>query len=380
MKKLKIAMVCFLICLSSLLLFACGKTVPVESITLNRSSFEIFIGNETYIELKDYYPENSSTFEIVWTSSNNNVAEVNYRGKVYAKGYGQAVITATVKNTDIKAHCTVVVNDGYVYKLEVNHLNVKKFYNAGEKFDPSGLVVTAFYESGVEKTLNNTEYTIIAPEILTENTTITIQFEKQSYSFPITVTEEKPSKIKAELTSTKTFNIGDNITKEYFNVFLIYTNGKTEKITDFTINQTTLTYGKNTIEISYTEPASQQTFTTSYEIEAKANHIISDITKLQQTINDANEGDSIMIKEGKYNITSSIEIPSSKKIIIFGETQNTIINSYNCPVFTITGDSTEKNITIANLTLSLAQGENIDLISIPDGVKINIKDILFPQK
>lgn len=54
---------------------------------------------------------NAAGKKIVWKSSNKKVATVNKNGKVKARKKGKATITATIKGTNVKATCQVVVKN-----------------------------------------------------------------------------------------------------------------------------------------------------------------------------------------------------------------------------------------------------------------------------
>lgn len=75
--------------------------VQPESVTLlenNSSSFDVLVS-----------PWYSEVGEVVWTSSNPDVATVNQDGEVVAIGVGETTITATLENTDLQAVGTVSV-------------------------------------------------------------------------------------------------------------------------------------------------------------------------------------------------------------------------------------------------------------------------------
>ena len=54
-------------------------------------------------------PENATDKTIVWSSSNENIMEVD-NGKIICKNRGTAIIVATASN-GLKASCIVTIND-----------------------------------------------------------------------------------------------------------------------------------------------------------------------------------------------------------------------------------------------------------------------------
>ena len=88
----------------------CEVTVyePVTSVRLDKNSLDMTI-NDTYKLNATVYPDSATYKDIVWSSSDNNVAEVGSDGTVTAKAYGTAKITVTTKDQNKTAVCTVNV-------------------------------------------------------------------------------------------------------------------------------------------------------------------------------------------------------------------------------------------------------------------------------
>lgn len=82
--------------------------VPVSGISLDTKSAMLKAGK--HLSLKaDVEPEDASNKAIDWKSSDENVATVSKDGKVSAKGYGTATITATTKDGGFSASCEIKV-------------------------------------------------------------------------------------------------------------------------------------------------------------------------------------------------------------------------------------------------------------------------------
>ena len=78
-----------------------------QSITLNKSTLSLLPDNqETLIATT-----NPAGQGILWTSSDASIAEVSPNGAVLAKGFGTAVITASIINSTESAICTVTVSE-----------------------------------------------------------------------------------------------------------------------------------------------------------------------------------------------------------------------------------------------------------------------------
>ena len=83
-------------------------TTGVTGISLDKSAVSISKGRSTTLRAK-ILPENATDKTVTWTSSNNDVATVNSKGKITAKAIGYAVITATTKDGGSTATCKVRV-------------------------------------------------------------------------------------------------------------------------------------------------------------------------------------------------------------------------------------------------------------------------------
>lgn len=83
--------------------------ITVEGITLNAESLEMHIGGSKVLKATLTPP--GATDDLLWTSSNGNVATVSGDGKVSALNAGEAVITVTTHDGTLSAECTVTVMD-----------------------------------------------------------------------------------------------------------------------------------------------------------------------------------------------------------------------------------------------------------------------------
>ena len=88
------------------------EPVPVDSITLNKTSTSISVGNSEKLTAT-VEPYDATNKNVTWTSSDTSVATVAPDGTVTAVKAGTATITATAEGgTDKSATCTVTVTGG----------------------------------------------------------------------------------------------------------------------------------------------------------------------------------------------------------------------------------------------------------------------------
>ncbi|UZW15011.1 Ig-like domain-containing protein [Clostridium pasteurianum] len=82
--------------------------VKVSSISLNRTTDRIVVGNNNYLN-SIIYPYNAVNQNVIWTTSNSKVATVSTGGNVTAVSTGTATITATTEDGSKTAKCIVTV-------------------------------------------------------------------------------------------------------------------------------------------------------------------------------------------------------------------------------------------------------------------------------
>ena len=87
-----------------------------ESITLDKTSLEMYVGDEPVQLTATILPENNTLKSVAWSSSKTSVATVDEEGRVTAVANGTATITATAKDGGgAKATCEVTVIELHEY-------------------------------------------------------------------------------------------------------------------------------------------------------------------------------------------------------------------------------------------------------------------------
>ena len=84
------------------------KGTPVAKVTLNKTSLELYKGDEIKL-VAEVTPDDATDKTLTWSSTRPAVATVDNDGKVTAVAEGEAIITAKSKN-NITASCTVTVS------------------------------------------------------------------------------------------------------------------------------------------------------------------------------------------------------------------------------------------------------------------------------
>ena len=130
-------------------------TVPVESVTLNKTSMELYEG-ETATLHATVSPWNATDQTVTWTSSNPSVASVDQNGKVTALHEGTAAITA--KAGDYTATCTITV------KIPVQSVTLDKTTLELDEGETVTLHATVLPENAADKTVT---WTSSNPSVVT---------------------------------------------------------------------------------------------------------------------------------------------------------------------------------------------------------------------
>ena len=93
------------------------EKVLVDTIQLNTKAKTLYKGKTTVLT-PSVKPANADNKNVTWKSSNPKVATVDAKGKVTAKGHGEAIITATaVDGSKKSASCKITVPYNITYRL-----------------------------------------------------------------------------------------------------------------------------------------------------------------------------------------------------------------------------------------------------------------------
>jgi len=87
------------------------QDISAKSITLNDKTLSLKKG-ESYILMETISPDDVSIRNLTWSSSNDDVLEVNGSGVLYAKADGEAVITVKINGRNLSDSCRVIVGEG----------------------------------------------------------------------------------------------------------------------------------------------------------------------------------------------------------------------------------------------------------------------------
>lgn len=141
------------------------EVVPVESITLDKVEAELLVG-ETLKLNATLNPENATNKNVIWTSSDEEIATVDESGNIVAKAVGTVEIKVTTVDGEFSSICKLEVKEEVNTKPEENLAPVINAndveLNVGDEFDPKKNVTATDNEDGdltssievVENTVN----------------------------------------------------------------------------------------------------------------------------------------------------------------------------------------------------------------------------------
>ena len=185
-------------------------------------------------------------------------------------------ITVTYQEKNVVLNITVnePVPEKTLEKIEITTNPNKMEYEVGEKFDKTGMVVTAIYSDASQEAI--TEYTYDPTGSLTVNDNkIIITYQGKTATVNITVLEVKQAEKtleRIEITSQPnktTYTEGEKFDSTGMIITAIYSDGTREIITNYSCFPVTeLKQNNNEITVSYTYNG--KTVTAKYPIEVKA--------------------------------------------------------------------------------------------------------------
>ena len=197
-------------------------------------------------------------------------------------------INVTVKYNDKTTSVTVHVIE--LARIEVDSDSVKKEYFVGEKFDKTGLTLTAFYsDDKTYETITDTGEFTCTPEQFDKagTQTITVTYKEGSVEkiayFEVTVLKLTGIKVKNQPKKTEYF-VGEEFDPAGLTLTATYddgtTNGTTKEVTEgfiCTPDPFTLA-GEKTVTVEYTDKNQTTTVETTFTVTVKENSVLTGIT------------------------------------------------------------------------------------------------------
>lgn len=178
------------------------RTIPVSSITLDKSEASLTIG-ETLQLTATLIPEEATDKSVTWSSSDEKVATVTAEGLATAVGIGKVVITATTNDgTSLSATCEITVLPVYVTSVTLNYT---EYAIETTKAKTLQLTSTVLPDNATDKSLT---WETSDDTVATVSDTGLVTIWKAGYAL-ITATANDGSGCEAECLITATNDIED---------------------------------------------------------------------------------------------------------------------------------------------------------------------------
>ncbi len=326
-----------------------NEEVPVVKVTgvrLDKTSVELKI-NESLGLKASISPSDANNKEVTWTSSNEDIANVDENGKVTAIGQGKATITVTTKDGNFKAICEVTVKNEEVPVVKVTgvrldktsaELKINERLELKASISPANAtnkeVTWTTSDEKVAKVDENGKVTAIGEG----KATITVTTKDGGFKATCEVT------VKSDKDDNGTTNPVENIVEKVENP-----NGK---------NQVVIKIPSNEIRVEIKDIEAIKTGNGSFEIKNGENTILLPFTLIDKEL--LKEGSSIIFEmKVKEDATITAGIRGVKKVFEFnlliknGEEVVTV-HSFKDGVATVTLKLTDedlKGLNKANLAV-----------------------------
>ncbi len=230
-----------------------GKTttVPITLITLNRIEITTQPSQTEYFEGEEFDP--TGMVVTAYYSDGSSKAVTGYT-------WDPQTITADTQNVTISyngktAQVLVSVQKMELESITINKQPDKTIYYDGDKFDPTGMEIIAWYNDG-SGILVPLKECVFTPDPLTEGTSeVTVSYEGKTAAVSVTVRPPRTlTEIKITTPPAKTeYYVGDSFDPIGMVVTACYNDGSFETVdlADCTFTPEEMTLGTTSVTVSY---------------------------------------------------------------------------------------------------------------------------------
>lgn len=258
-----------------------SSSVAVTGITLNQSAMTLYVGDVGKLAAT-ISPNNATNTNVVWSSSNTSVAQVDQNGTVTAIKNGTATIKATTADGGFSAQCTVTVKEKTVavQGIEISKETMQMVIGDTGKLNATVLPLDSTNKNVIWKSSDNSVATVDAngnvAAVGQGKATISVKTVDGGFVAQCTITVSAPIG-HGKIVSVK-LNSAPNVTSYQYKqsggwnlsgltLLVTYSDGTTEIITDTSkmeiSNFDTGSTGKKDVEVKY------EGYTVSFQVEVK---------------------------------------------------------------------------------------------------------------
>ena len=162
------------------------------------------------------------------TSKDVPMTDLEVRGLNSAEtGKQTLVLVYTEGGKSFSATMEVTVALAKAKRIELSTENVKTTYFTGDNFDRTGLVVTAYYETGATAVV--TSYELSPTRLVRSTSAVTVSYRGARATIPVTVLDKAPSSLLVTTPPTKTtYYMGESFESDGMVATVTYNDGTTE--------------------------------------------------------------------------------------------------------------------------------------------------------
>lgn len=329
------------------------------SVTLNKTSSSITV-NQTLQLTATVLPETASNRNVVWTSSDSNIATVSSTGLIKAVAPGKVIITAKTEAGSKQATCTVTVLKPTIsLNTNASSLYVGDTTTLTATVEPSEYNVTWSTSDKNIVTVDGGKLKAVVAGKATITAKITVNGIEYSASCAVTVNKVEVKSISVKSNPTKTsYYKGDTLNQAGLTLTANYNNGTSSTVTSgFTCSPTTLnTVGTQKITVTYNGKTTSFNVTVA-EVKVSSISVKSNPSKTSYFIGDTLNTSGLVLNV-KYNNGTSATVNSNISCT------PTSLGTAGTQKITVSygGQSTSFNVTVntPKVTLSSPSGSSSD--------------------
>ncbi|MCD8214808.1 MAG: bacterial Ig-like domain-containing protein [Clostridiales bacterium] len=200
----------------------------------------------SYVSGQAFDPSGMTVMAEYNDSTTAIIIDYSYSPSIISSGTSEVVISKGGYSDTAK----VSVSDKAVTSIAVTTAPTKISYTAGESFDPSGMILTGYYNDGTSTTI--TDYTVTNSILSVGTTAVYIIYDNLYASTPVSVAAKSLTAIEITTQPTKASYVsGQAFDPSGMVVSGIYNDGTTTVLSDYSYSPVTLSTGDTSVIVTY---------------------------------------------------------------------------------------------------------------------------------
>ena len=226
-----------------------NKTATFDILYLEKSITDLAV---TQLPNKTQYVQGQplDTTGMIVTATYNDGSTSEVTGyEVGAMSDAMGFQTINVTYGGMTTHFEVYVTQRKLASLEITNLPDKTVYYSGDTFDPTGMVVSAYYNDGTQEVV--TDYAMTSLSTEAGERTVTVAYQGLTAVIPVTVLENNATAIAVTMPNKTSYIQGEAFDPTGMVVTVTYENGAVEETYDYDVTGFGAAEEDNLITVSY---------------------------------------------------------------------------------------------------------------------------------